>query len=635
MKKVININFQGQVIAIEETAYELLKQYIDSLKKYFSAEDGGEEIVNDIENRIAELFGNRLKHGINCITDEDVQSIISNIGRPEEFDPEYNETTTKNNQTKPETPPYIVQNSTFENKEQTTRTLYRNSNDKIIAGVCSGLAHYFKIDPVWMRILFVLLFSMLFWVYLLLWIFLKPMPLQSNVTKRLYRNLNDRYLGGVCGGLATYFKIDAWIPRLLFIAPIILGMFGMISLPFFAFNDFFDNFGFNWDLNFGFIVVYIVLWIIIPKATTVKQKLEMMGEEEYIKSLRETVSGNIAQAKNKSAQNDANAQVHFASVPENSDNANTPDTPPVPPVPPTRTKSVKQENSSETPNRSGCLNAMGILAKIIFFAFAGIFVLSLLLMLLVFVFAGAQFVPLKSLFIDSGLENNLLWLLVILSVGVPVAATILWIIRRSLKAKSHPVIGAIATVLWIVGIFCGLALSLRVANKYTSENYIEKNIQLNPIANNVLYVEPVIVDADLLQFKGGIGRNNQFDELPFYNEQKDSLFFDDIDVRIVDSKDSLFHVNTISRSYDKDEVKAKNNIRQFTYSIQQKDSVLLLPTYFATPMQQGYRLQRMEIEIAVPKGKKVEISPEIENLHSTNLRSGRSSFFDDFGEDFW
>ena len=77
MKKVININFQGQVIAIEETAYEILKRYIDSLQRYFSKEEGGDEIVNDIECRIAELFGNRLKHGINCITDEDVEAIIT------------------------------------------------------------------------------------------------------------------------------------------------------------------------------------------------------------------------------------------------------------------------------------------------------------------------------------------------------------------------------------------------------------------------------------------------------------------------------------------------------------------------------------------------------------------------------
>ena len=68
-----------------------MNKYIVSLKKYFSREEGGDEIVNDIENRIAELFGNRLRLGINCITDEDVESIINNIGRPEDFDTEYEE----------------------------------------------------------------------------------------------------------------------------------------------------------------------------------------------------------------------------------------------------------------------------------------------------------------------------------------------------------------------------------------------------------------------------------------------------------------------------------------------------------------------------------------------------------------
>ncbi|HPD86354.1 MAG TPA: PspC family transcriptional regulator, partial [Proteiniphilum sp.] len=91
MKKVININFQGQVIAIEETAYEMLKQYIERLTRFFAREEGGDEIVNDIECRIAELFGNRLKHGINCITDEDVASIITSIGQPEDFDSDYEE----------------------------------------------------------------------------------------------------------------------------------------------------------------------------------------------------------------------------------------------------------------------------------------------------------------------------------------------------------------------------------------------------------------------------------------------------------------------------------------------------------------------------------------------------------------
>src|SRR5215210_840569 len=85
MKKIININFQGRVIPIEETAYDILKQYIESLRGYFANEEGRDEIINDIESRIAELFSARLKT-TNCITDDDVNSVIQSIGRPEDLD---------------------------------------------------------------------------------------------------------------------------------------------------------------------------------------------------------------------------------------------------------------------------------------------------------------------------------------------------------------------------------------------------------------------------------------------------------------------------------------------------------------------------------------------------------------------
>src|ERR1700744_3494556 len=85
MKKVININFQGRVIPIEESAFETLKQYIDSLRRYFAAEEGREEIINDIQDRIAELFNDCLKAGATCITEEDLAKIINNMGRPEDF----------------------------------------------------------------------------------------------------------------------------------------------------------------------------------------------------------------------------------------------------------------------------------------------------------------------------------------------------------------------------------------------------------------------------------------------------------------------------------------------------------------------------------------------------------------------
>src|SRR5476651_1352539 len=88
MKKVININFQGRVIPIEESAYDMLKQYVESLRRFFANEEGRDEIINDIEGRIAELFGESLKKGSTCIAEEDVNKIIESMGRPEDFEGE-------------------------------------------------------------------------------------------------------------------------------------------------------------------------------------------------------------------------------------------------------------------------------------------------------------------------------------------------------------------------------------------------------------------------------------------------------------------------------------------------------------------------------------------------------------------
>ena len=197
MKRTININFQGQLITIEETAYNLLNEYIESLKEYFSSDAEGNEIVNDIENRIAELFGNRLKHGIPCITDDDVTAIIDTIGRVEDFD-ELDDEGASMPPPHPKgaamaTPPPLVE-------EEPRKKLYRKTNDKILGGVCSGLAHYLKIDPVFVRLAFVFFSSLLFWVYIVMWIVLLGKELPNNISKRLYRNPSDRFIAGVAGG---------------------------------------------------------------------------------------------------------------------------------------------------------------------------------------------------------------------------------------------------------------------------------------------------------------------------------------------------------------------------------------------------------------------------------------------------
>ncbi len=647
MKKVININFQGQVIAIEEAAYEVLKQYIDTLQDYFSREEGGDEIVNDIECRIAELFGNRLKHGIPCITDEDVNAIITSIGWPRDFDANYEETV------KPEAEAELGNHRTGDNRHaaatEQPRRLYRNSGDKIIGGVCSGIAHYLKIDPVWVRIIFVLLFGLLFWVYIILWIVLKSMPLESNVTKRFYRNPGDRVLGGICGGLAAYFKIDSWIPRVLFLLPLILNLIGMVSI--FPLSRIFDHFDFNWNINTSMALIYVVLWIIIPEAKTVKQKLEMMGEEEYIQSIRDKVNDNASGVKNRAdAVNPATLSTHRAPTvegmpPEPPVDPSHPDDPPQVPytahashtsrafqssqsVDPPHPAEPRAATSSQ-PARSGCLNGLVILLKIVFFTFVGILGLVLLSIFIGFLFAGTRLMPLKSLFIDPGYESQLLIVSLCLLVLVPVISIVAWIIRRAMKAKSRPVIGIVAAVLWIGGLTTSGLLATRVANKFSVESSSETAVHIAPVTANKMYVEMLPYNDDYSEFKSAFRFGprskadwyNGFDDrfaLPYFTINEDSLLFNTINLQIRNSNDSLFHVRTIAASHGRDLRSAKDDITRFNYPVLQNDSVLFLPEFFAVPIDQGFRKQSVTVEIAVPAGKSIEVSDALSDYKNSN-----------------
>src|SRR3569832_1382769 len=86
MKKIININLSGRVIPIEDSAYESLQRYIESLRRYFANEEGRDEIINDIESRIAALMNDQIKKGASAVTDTDIEAIINSMGRVEDFE---------------------------------------------------------------------------------------------------------------------------------------------------------------------------------------------------------------------------------------------------------------------------------------------------------------------------------------------------------------------------------------------------------------------------------------------------------------------------------------------------------------------------------------------------------------------
>jgi phage shock protein PspC (stress-responsive transcriptional regulator) len=180
MKKTMTVNIGGRVYHIDEDAYNVLNGYLSRVKGELNNEEGGNEMYDDIENRIGELFSEKLRADRQVITIDDVQEIIKIMGQPSDISGNAHE-------------------SEHESKHGSYRRMYRDTDNRIIGGVCSGLAAYWRVDPALVRIIFV-----------------------------------------------------------------ILSIFGMAG-----------------------VLIYLILWIILPEATTVAQKLEMRGEPVNLSNIGE------------------------------------------------------------------------------------------------------------------------------------------------------------------------------------------------------------------------------------------------------------------------------------------------------------------------------------------------------------
>lgn len=160
MNKTVNINLAGIFFHIDEDAYNKLQHYLDAVKRSFTNTQGSDEIIADIEARIAELFNEKVKNDRQVISIKEVEEVITIMGQPED---------------------YMVDEEIFDDEPapKTTKTvgkqLFRDTEHSYVGGVSSGLGHYLNIDAIWIRILWILLtiFSSgaFVLIYLALWIF--------------------------------------------------------------------------------------------------------------------------------------------------------------------------------------------------------------------------------------------------------------------------------------------------------------------------------------------------------------------------------------------------------------------------------------------------------------------------------
>lgn len=174
MKKTLTVNLGGTVYHIDEDAYILLDNYLNNLRYHFRKEEGADEIVRDMEARIAELFDEALRGGLQVITIKEVEEVIARMGKPEEL-----------NDGEEENASASGEKAYGSESTGTSRRLFRNPDDRVLGGVVSGLAAYFGWDVTWTRIVFILagfLIHGLILAYLLAWIII---PLAQTATEKL------------------------------------------------------------------------------------------------------------------------------------------------------------------------------------------------------------------------------------------------------------------------------------------------------------------------------------------------------------------------------------------------------------------------------------------------------------------
>lgn len=561
MEKVISINFQGRVIPIEETAYNNLKRYTESLRTHFAREESSDEIINDIENRIAELFDERLKRGAPCINNIDVNAVIDNIGRLEDIEAAEGEdpSTGKN--------PGERQGQSASVPLNRGR-FYRSEDDKVIAGVCSGIAARTGIYPIFIRILFVLLFGVVFWVYIILWIIVPSQSVQTSVTRRLFRNPDDKRIAGVCGGLSAYFNTGSNIMRLIFLVPFIISIIsGGVHAMWWNWH-----FGFGPRILFGglgstMLLAYIILWIAVPYASSASEKLEMKGEKVDINSIKATSQAMAG-------------------------------------TPPRR-------------HRSGLGHVIAIIFKAFFFLIAGSVALGMFGVLIGLVFGGVALMPFTDFFVQNSTMHVMAWVGAMLLLGIPLLSLITWGVRRMTGARSprRNYLGYVFTVLWIAGLLCVINVIATMVREFSAKYSHEEAVAVSHPNSNKWYVK---VSNDALpgnaKWHFGWYNNDDDDEIdndPFRIVNSTSLWVNSVKVKVAQSPDSLFHMYKVVSSRGKTEMEAQERASHVEFTIAQHDSIITLPKGFTVSNKDKFRDQRVLVVVEVPVGKGIQIDKSI------------------------
>lgn len=473
MNKTLSVNIGGIVFHIEELAYDRLSKYLESIKGYFTASDGRDEIIQDIEGRIAEMFQERMTNGKQVILDADVDHVMNVMGKPEQFAGSTEEDSIGSGQ-----------QQTTSSDRKAYRRLYRDNDDRVIGGVCSGISHYLGIDPVYLRLIF--------------------------------------------------------------------------GIAFFVFGS-------------G-ILIYILLMLVMPKAITTAEKLEMKGEPVNISNISKSVSSEFT---------------------GNSDNGFT-----------------------RFFDALGQLIVGGfrLLGKIIaaFFIVIGVIILiAFALTFLAIIGVGGITVPffITDLFM-SPWQQTFAMLGAFLVLGIPLIMLIYKAIKVLFNIRiENKFINWTALALWIVGVVLSFILVSSIGREFRSRETQRIDLPVIQPVGDTLFIDLLNepgYDSDAFYID-----NHRIDGPWDITSDPDSIRIDEVSLDIVRSNSPNFELVQVNTSRGRDRRDAIENARQIEYTIEQTSSKLKFNETFILPKGAKYRGQDIKLILKVPQGKSVFMSPDM------------------------
>lgn len=507
MNKTVTINISGIIFHIEENAYDKLSRYLNTIKGYFSASEGRDEIMADIEARIAEILKDKTGPTKQVVLMTDVDAVMALMGKPEEFASDSSSSSSTNYE-----PNFTMGSSTSTKR----RRVFRDPDDKVLGGVCSGISAYFNIDPLWLRLI--------------------------------------------------------------------------LAIAFFAYG-------------FG-LLLYILLWIIIPEAKTTAEKLEMRGENVTVDNISKTVKEEMDQLKSRMEKwgNEA-----------------------------------KQTSFNQTSRARDFFDRLADFLKSIFgpvfkFLAKAIAVVAIIISAIIIIGLFGSILGLNDVMhinnngdhfsfslyeLMNALGNNsfdttLLIIGVVLFVSTPLLMLIYWGIKMMFNIKtSKRAVGITANILWISGlilcIYSGIELGKNFSKKHVSKQTI-------PIANptsEVLYLK--LKKNSILAENENYDSRVKIDDWNYIKNNGKIITFGTPLLNIEKSETDSFELLIWKSARGANNKDAFLGSKLISYKVEQSDSLLEFNSYFDIENEK-FRKQDVKLNLKVPVGKVIYLDKSIDNL---------------------